>query len=253
VVRVKKLEVAPNLLNDNSVIADMNRTELLRRGDLNVADAAFVRERFIPAAMEAGRWNIVVFEAFRVIELLIKGMVCLSGHEPRQSHTIEALVDDFCKLLARESYSLPFLYSVASPQGNAYGIYWDGASVQLLKKVWDSYTLLASKPWKAPPIDSLLRLRLKVGDDEISVYSDDKVILRMTDATIPNAVRFTRSFQRSPDPTAVQKLRTAAEQLKATRKEAFFGTVIFSKENAEATVEIMQSAVEASKAFVIRT
>jgi hypothetical protein len=51
-------------------------TELLRRGELNIADAAFVRDHFIPAAMESRRWNIVVFEAFRTIELLLKGMVC---------------------------------------------------------------------------------------------------------------------------------------------------------------------------------
>jgi hypothetical protein len=146
-------------------------TELLRRGELNIADAAFVRDHFIPAAMESRRWNIVVFEAFRTIELLLKGMVCLSGHVPRQSHEIHYLVDDFIKFLGTKTDLQPFLYSAASPNGGAYGIYWDGASIQLLKRIAGLYTLIASTGTKQPIyIDRLLSLRLDVEDFTVSVY-----------------------------------------------------------------------------------
>jgi hypothetical protein len=169
--------------------------ELLRRGELNIADAAFVRDHFIPAAMESGRWNIVVFEAFRTIELLIKGIVCLSGHEPvvpraGRNHEVHHLVDHFLKLLEAKTSLQPFLYSAASPRGGAYGIYSDGASIQLLKRIAGSYTSMASTATGQPiSIDRLLRLRLDVQGFTLSVYCGDELILRTSDASIPDATR----------------------------------------------------------------
>jgi hypothetical protein len=228
--------------------------ELLWRGELNIVDAAFVRDHFIPAAMKSERWNIVVFEAFRTIELLIKGILCLSGHAPRQSHDVQYLIDDFLKLLAPKKDSQPFLYSAASPAGHAYGIYWDGTSIQLLEKVAGLYTVLASTEWKQmPSIDRLLRLRLDVEGFTVSVYCSDELILQMSHASIPDATRFSRSFNRALDPAKVKTLRRAAERLRATREDAFFGTVSFSKEDAEAAMSLMNSALEASKAFVMLT
>lgn len=228
--------------------------ELLRRGELNIADAAFVRDHFIPAAVESERWNIVVFEAFRTIELLMKGMVCLSGHAPRQSHEVQYLVDDFLELLAAKRDSQPFLYSAASPSGHAYGIYWDGTSIQLLKKVAGLYTVLASTGREQmASIDRLLRLSLDVEGFAVSVYCGNELILRTADASILDATRFSRSFERAPDPARVETLRRCAERLRATREDAFFGTVPFSKEDAEEAVLLMNSALLESRTFVTLT
>jgi hypothetical protein len=228
--------------------------ELLRRGELNIADAAFVRDHFIPAAMESERWNIVVFEAFRTIELLMKGMVCLSGHVPRQSHEVQYLIDDFLALLTAKRDSQPFFYSATSPSGHAYGIYFDGTSIQLLKKVAGFYTLLASTGTKKETsIDRLLRLRLDVEGFTVSVYFGDELLLRTADAAISDATRFSRSFERTPDPVRVETLRRSAEQLRANREAAFFGTVPFSKEDAEAAVLLMKSALSEARAFVTVT
>ena len=133
--------------------------ELLRRGEQNIEDAAFVRDHFIPTATKSQRWNIVVYEAFLTIELIVKGMICLSGNKPDKNHDVHHLVDQFHKLLPDEINSQPFLYSAASPSGHAYGIYSDGRSIQLLKKVHGVYTSMASVR-QAGSIDQLLLLRL---------------------------------------------------------------------------------------------
>jgi hypothetical protein len=231
----------------------MNREDLLRRGELNIADATFVREHFIPVALELKRWNIVVFEAFRAIELLMKGMICLSGHAPRQSHEIHFLVDDFLRLLATDGNSQPFLYSAASPSGHAYGIYWDGTSIQLLKKVAGLYTLLGSTPTEEVPIDRLLRLRLDVDGSKVSIYCGGELILQTTDSSISDPIRFSRSFERAPDLGRVHRLKDAAERLRATREDAYFGTVLFSKQNAEEAVTLMNSALREAGVFVTLT
>ncbi len=60
----------------------MNKEELYTRGQMSVDDATFIRDRFISLAVRGNRWNIVVYEAYRVIELLLKGIICFSGYTP---------------------------------------------------------------------------------------------------------------------------------------------------------------------------
>jgi hypothetical protein len=228
--------------------------ELAQRGELNITDAAFVRDHFIPAAMKSERWNIVVFEAFRTIELIIKGIVRLSGREPLPNHEVHRLIDHFLRILAAEKNSQPFLYSAASPSGHAYGIYSDGTSIQLLKKIAGVYTEMASTGMEyMASIDRLLRLRLEVERFEVCVYCGDELILRQSDASIPDATRFSRSFNRVPDPAQVKTLRRAAKQLRKKRTPAFFGEERFVKSDAEEAMSLMKSALEASTAFVILT
>ena len=51
--------------------------ELFQRGLRNIIDAHFVRDHFIPIALDQGRWNIAVYESHRAVELLVRGMTCL--------------------------------------------------------------------------------------------------------------------------------------------------------------------------------
>jgi len=95
----------------------MKRFEAIARGEESIADANFVRRRFINFAYREHRWNIVVFECFRVVELLVKGIVCLSGHAPRESHSIKHVVDDFVKSLLRMRTGAPLFVSLETPAG----------------------------------------------------------------------------------------------------------------------------------------
>jgi hypothetical protein len=38
----------------------MTRNDLIRRGQRNIEDALFLRERIIPVAIEGKRWNILL-------------------------------------------------------------------------------------------------------------------------------------------------------------------------------------------------
>lgn len=226
---------------------------LLRRGDRNLADATLVRERFIPVAIEAECWNVVIFEAFRVIELLMKGIVCLSGHAPRQSHEINFLVDDFLEILRAQRNHPHFLYTASAPNGNCYGIYSDGKSIQLLKQIGNTYTSLGTisrmEGWS---IDALLGLELVVNGSTVSIRIRGTPVLTSCDSSVSDATHFTRRFERLPDPASVETLRNAAQMLRATREDGFFAMILFSKDEAKAAVRLMESAFEASKAFIPR-
>ena len=72
----------------------MKRAELIKRGEESIADADFIRRNFVTLAYNQKHWNIVIFECFRVVELLVKGIACISGHAPREAHSIEHIVDE---------------------------------------------------------------------------------------------------------------------------------------------------------------
>jgi hypothetical protein len=99
----------------------------------------------------------------------------------------------------------------------------------------------------------LLGLELDVEGSAVSISVRGTPILGLTsDHSMPNATHFTRRFERLPDTASVKTLRKAAEMLRAKREDAFFGTVLFSKNEAQAAVHLMESAFEASKAFIPR-
>ena len=70
--------------------------EIYSRGQSNIEDAHFIRENFIPSALKNEKWNVVVHQSYQALELLIKGMTCLTGQIPRKVHELEALIGYFC-------------------------------------------------------------------------------------------------------------------------------------------------------------
>ena len=101
------------------------------RGQRSVSDAVYIRDNILPSARIACRWNVVVYEAFRVCELLLKGFVCLAGYTPKSNHELGHLLDQLPDLLSVRSRKLPFLVGIADDQQNAYGVSCDGETVWL--------------------------------------------------------------------------------------------------------------------------
>ena len=80
----------------------MNKQQRFERGAKLISDAHFVKNVFIPAAFRFYRWNIVVFEAYRASELLVKGIIYSIGFEPEEHHRLHDLVARFREILGNE-------------------------------------------------------------------------------------------------------------------------------------------------------
>ena len=72
------------------------KVNLFERGQRNILDAIFIRNTVIPAAQTAQRWNIVVFESYRVLELIIKGIICMYGKGPKKTHALGPNISNGC-------------------------------------------------------------------------------------------------------------------------------------------------------------
>ena len=228
----------------------MKRFEVIARGEESIADANFVRRRFINFAYREHRWNIVVFECFRVVELLVKGIVCLSGHAPRESHSIEHVVDDFVKTLLRRRTGAPLFVSLETPARNRYGISLTGKTLSLFKEIAGVWTQLGHATHRLPA-DQLVRVALTVQKSEISVTVDGKVLLGGTDSSLLPPFRMRRGFVRAPSTASIGALKILSRSLLSTRESAFFTTRRFTQQDARSAVAKMNLALGATKSFYI--
>src|SRR5262245_17136247 len=101
----------------------MKRAHLIARGERCVADALFVRDQILPLAVSSKRWAIVMYESFRVAELLTKGIICMSGYAPKSTHEIPALIGDLIDRLSTGRPRIPFVLGARMQGGHTYGVF----------------------------------------------------------------------------------------------------------------------------------
>lgn len=99
----------------------MTKEELQQRGLRSISDALFIKDEIIPRAERESRWNMVVFECFRVAEIMIKAIICLSGHTPRHIHDLDSLLSGLVGIVDKSGDS-PFYIAHLDDRDNWYGV-----------------------------------------------------------------------------------------------------------------------------------
>jgi hypothetical protein len=228
----------------------MTRRELVKRGEESIADANFLRRRLITVAYRENRWNIVVFECFRVIELLVKGIVCLSGYAPRETHSIASVIDDFVSNLKRGRTAAPLFVSLEATARNRYGVSLTSKTLSLFKIVAGVWTSLGQTTHRLPA-DQLVRVALTWRVSALTVSVNGETLLGTTDASLVPPFKMHRSFVRAPRATAIGALKALSRSLLSTRESAFFTTRLFTQRDARTAIAKMNLALGATKSFYI--
>jgi hypothetical protein len=228
----------------------MTRLELVERGEESIADANFLRRRLIPVAYRENRWNIVVFECFRAVELLVKGIACLSGYAPRETHEIDSVVDGIVKNLKRTRTAAPLFVSLETTTKNRYGVSLTSKTLSLLMDVAGEWTALAETTHRLPA-DQLVRIALTWRHFAVTVSVDGKTLLVTSDATLVPRFLMHRSFMRAPRATSIGALKALSRSLLSTRESAFFTTRRFTQRDARSAIAKMNLALGATKSFYV--
>jgi len=232
--------------------------ELFNRGHRNIEDAYFVRDIFIPSAFEKQKWNIVVYEAYRVVELVVKGIMCLAGIPPilenqaKYTHNIKKLIILFQNELSKVNGRVPYFLALKSPSSdNHYGIEIIGNKAYLYIYVAGLSTELQSPiDLSSISVDGLINLNFHYEDNTLTLIHNNKTLTLHTDATFgADKLKFEMGFQRIPDNERVNKIAEIGELLLKNRTAAFYSERIYSKEDALTALDNMNEALEASKAF----
>lgn len=226
----------------------MNNADRYARGALLLDDAQFVKDVLIDAAVRAEKWNVVVFEAYRSAELLIKGITCSAGYEPRQHHRLHSLVERLSVILEKDKHKFPFIHKAVDPTGNCYMLRVAGGTLQLLKKISGSYTQLGSitrlNKTYLPP-------KLVRRGTTISVFQGSKKILCTVDSSVSDTITYEKEFLRAPDEVRLEHLRRLVRILLSTREEAFYHERTFCQADAEEAFRMLSTVFELSRAFEV--
>ena len=97
-------------------------SRLIEQGKRNFSDADYIRSKVIPLAQHDERWSIVVSDAHRVIELLLKGIICFTGNGPKHEHTINNMVKELIEILEKEP-ERPLFYAIFDTNDEGYYVY----------------------------------------------------------------------------------------------------------------------------------
>jgi hypothetical protein len=196
------------------------------------------------------RWNIVVFESYRVTELLLKGMMCLSGHTPKPIHDLDKLADRFAEILSRRRAILPFTCAIRDAKGNCYGVNLSGTTIELFSCIGGVYTQMARLRHRQLTLDEILRLKLTVSNCVVRLSLNNEEVIAHTDAAINRATKIQTGFVCHPDPMRLKQLRDAVRELRSQREAAFYTSKVYGEKEALRAIEQMNTMQEASSAFI---
>jgi len=241
---------------NNSAQENIGSRALFFRGHRIIEDAFFVRDVFIPAAIQSQKWNIAVFEAYRVVELTIKGIMCLAGifpiieNQSKYTHNIRKLINRFQSELRKPESHVSYFLALKSSTGNHYGIELMGNEAYLYKYIYDSWTQMQSAlDISSLAVDGLVSLKLKFKNNTLFLLSNDTILTSQTDSSMSGDLRFEMGFQRAPDNKRIEQIIEIGELLLRNRTLAFYSEKTYSEEDALSSIANMENALEASKAF----
>jgi len=229
--------------------------ELFQQGIMNIVDARFVRDHFIPIALNLDRWNIVVYEAHRATELLWRGMICKLGHKPHEHHDIRRHIAYLLDRLPSERHSsIPFTIGVLNESGDGYGVTIDphfANNVQLWMLQGNVYTLLActSRPL---PLEGQIDMTLEVNPPNITVYHNDTYLFSASSHSIPGPFTvIKKTFVRKPETERMRILKSLGDRLSSERDPAYYGEKQYNRDDALHAMSYMQQSFEAATTFFL--
>lgn len=143
----------------------MSENEKFSNGLRNVHDAKFIRDSIVPVAIEHEKWNLVVHESHRSVELLLGGLIYLLGGDPMQSkHNLEGLVQKFQGCINDSKGGITFDVSYYSGSNEYYGIRVLDGAIKVYRKGTDDkyYQIIQAKfdegsPEKGSKIELAMR------------------------------------------------------------------------------------------------
>jgi len=229
----------------------MNRGARYERGVRLFEDAVFIRDVVIPHAHAARRWNIVIFETYRVSELFTKSLFFFAGYSPKETHGLDYLIDRWCQILDKAKWSAPFVYSLMATGGNGYGVTIINNRIEFLKRIANTYTLLGSAPLQSLVVDDIMALQIGVDHYCWTVTKDDEVILSGTDASLSEPLRLQRTLVKPADRARVENIKKFLRELRGPREEAFYSERPFTEQEANQAIDRMAGIFELSKAFFV--
>jgi hypothetical protein len=234
----------------------METVNLLNRGHSNIEDAHFIRAHVIPMAFQHERWGVVVHQAYQSLELLVKGMICLTGHAPHITHNTNLLIGellDSVSSIPSEEPRVPFaVFASSMGSGNRYGVWLHDVSVEIVTVISGTFTVIAHFPIRdLLRADAILRLGLEVKDFTMRLILDGEPVFVATNSSVSEPLTIKREFVREPSMGKVTLLKEIGRKLRLNRESSFYAERTYTKIEAAEAIRLFDDANEVATCFLV--
>jgi HEPN domain-containing protein len=220
--------------------------DTLSRGFASVEEARFSRFNLLPIARNSSRWNLVVAECFRIVELLIKGLSCLAGNVPKANHELDQLLTNLFEHLLSNPGATPLALHVVDDLGEGFAVDLNGGVASILHVSnlgYATYSQLGSSAIFTFSRPETIHI---VADGEMVSVS---VAERTVSQRAANGMVFRGSFGRA-DAAAVDELKRLAAALRKHREVSLYHERRYLKEHALEAIGTMEAAFAALAPFI---
>ncbi len=235
---------------------------LREQGIQNISDGLYIKSKIIPLAYSDEHWHIVVAQTHMSVELILKGLIRVTGQETRKSgkdrHDLKPLLTEFTRRLETDSDAIPQLHLWLHKNSNFYGLelFYDKSNNTLyeyvFKYVAGIYTMLSTSGVDISVARNANYILQKNGW-ELKLYRNGNLITHHTDASIlsiQNTNYVGASFL-PIDSETIRKLRKPLATFeKLDHKSANYAEISINKEHARKRIDDLDQLVEALKPFI---
>ena len=227
----------------------MNNT-LFLQGVQNIDDAVFVRNHLIPLARTHQRWNIVVYESHRAIELTLRAMICLSGHMPPESHDLERHINYLEKITPVGFNTLILRDGVTYFRlGELFGIRIVSTTVELIEHPYEMYKSHSTCSIPSP-LRGMVNVRLIPTAKGVDLFiNNEKLLSHGTKAQAEHFEGILKILSTQEKVRRFRELKKFAKRLYQKRATAFYGEVQYSREDASLAFRDMLLVLHTAEVF----
>ena len=238
---------------------EMPTAELLARGINNIEDARFIRDRFIPVALAAGRWNVVVHQAYQATELLIKGMICIAGHQPlnlsgHTTHKVGELIERLlhaidtgrgrqrnggCAVIARFE------------NGCTAGVWLVDGALFLVEIGTMPAIISTGSSISSLTASDILNVTLATEGSSLQVSVKGQVVLSGSDSCFTGSYTLEYALPTRPGRACIEQITRAGDSLKKTRETSFYSETTYNASDADNAIGLMNEINIAAANFLI--
>jgi hypothetical protein len=199
---------------------------------------------------------VVVQQAYQSLELLVKGMICLTGHAPRVTHNTDLLIGELLDNVSpttSEEPRVPFaVFASSMDGGNGYGVWLYDASVEIVKVISRTFTAIAHFSIRdLLRADAILCLGLEVKDFTMRLILDGEPVFVATDSSVSGPLTLRREFVREPSMGKVTLLKEIGRKLRLNRESSFYAERTYAKTEAAEAMRLFDDANEVATCFLV--
>lgn len=232
----------------------ITKEKLYTHGLANIDDAIFIADNYLPLLIGTKRWNLAIYEAHRVTELLLKGILRILGCDPPNNHGIFGLISLLQEPQVTTDTNPIFTAVIPGNHGTCYVLrsktVANNHRIELGKITSGTYTALMTGTSPSFYRDDI-EIELDGNAIRLLIPGKDKDYLPAMNIQPNTSIKSPLKFRRPSDTTRLTELGKITGWLSAHYRAASYSEQTYDENDAMRAIEIMNRIRSAAETFFV--